>query len=198
MNIIISPDEYNYGLNNNHAPFRSLASHDTICNVTYIGSICKTIATVYRVGYHIGFEKFIDQAAEARRMIDRQGDALLELTFAHFIKSGDLDRHIRKVLKIYQQRRDLFCQLLKDELSDYFECEIPIGGMAVWVKLKQGLSWEDLCNEARKHKLEIGNWQRYDHAMTGHNCIRIGFASQNDEEIFELVQRLRRSVESCG
>ena len=135
-NFAIMEDDYDYDFNYNHAPILPLASHDTNGNVIYIGSVCKTVAPVYRVGYLIASKEFVDQAAEARRMVDRQGDALLELTFAHFIKSGDLDRHIRKVLKIYQHRRDLFCQLLKDQLSDYFEFEIPIGGMAIWVKLK--------------------------------------------------------------
>ena len=69
---------------------------------------------IFRIGYLIANTSFIDEAANLRRIVDRQGDALLELAFEDFIKSGDLDRHINKVMKVYKTRRDLFCKLLKD------------------------------------------------------------------------------------
>ncbi len=190
----IIEDDYDYDFNYNHAPILPLASHDNNGNVIYIGSICKTVAPVFRIGYLIASKEFVSETAKLRGFVDRQGDALLELTFADFIKSGDLDRHIRKVMKIYKQRRDLFCQLLKDELSNYFEFKIPKGGMAVWVKLNKKYSWKQVEAEARKHQLEIGEWQRYDLANTKHNAIRIGFASYNEEEITKLISILKKTM----
>lgn len=187
----IIEDDYDYDFNYNHAPILPLASHDTSGNVIYVGSVCKTVAPVFRIGYLIAPKEFVDEAANVRRYVDRQGDALLELTFADFIKSGDLDRHIKKILKVYQSRRDLFCQLLKDELGDYFEFEVPKGGMAVWIKLKEPYSWNDVSKIARKYKLEIGDWQRYDYQKKGHNSIRIGFASKNESEIIKLIEILK-------
>ena len=187
----IIEDDYDYDFNYNHAPILPLASHDTSGNVIYVGSVCKTVAPVFRIGYLIAPKEFVDEAANVRRYVDRQGDALLELTFADFIKSGDLDRHIKKILKVYQSRRDLFCGLLKEELNDYFEFEIPKGGMAVWIKLKEPYLWDDVSKIARKYKLEIGDWQRYDYQKKGHNSIRIGFASMNDEEIIRLIRILK-------
>ena len=49
------------------------------------------------------------------------------------------------MLKVYKARRDLICKLLKDELSDYFQFEIPKGGMAIWLKLD---------------KIFLGSWYR--------------------------------------
>ena len=191
----IIEDDYDYDFNYNHAPILPLASHDTHGNVIYIGSFCKTVAPVFRIGYLIAPKEFVDEAAKARRYIDRQGDALLELVFVDFLKSGDLDRHIKKILKEYQSRRDLFCQLLKEELGTYFEFEIPKGGMAVWTKLNQKYSWDEVSQIARKHKLEIGDWQRYDYENIGHNAIRIGFASMNEREIQRLIKRLKTTMQ---
>jgi GntR family transcriptional regulator/MocR family aminotransferase len=119
---------------------------------------------------------------------------LLELTFANFIQSGDLDRHIRKVMKIYKQRRNLFCKLLKEELGAFFQFKIPLGGMAVWAQLAPQYSWEEVSIEAKKQRLEIGDWKRYDLAKTNHNSIRIGFASYTEEEIHELIYRLKTTM----
>lgn len=194
-NFAIIEDDYDYDFNYNHAPILPLASHDTNGNVIYIGSVCKTVAPVFRIGYLIASKEFVDEASKLRGIVDRQGDALLELTFADFIKSGDLDRHIRKVMKIYKQRRDLFCKLLKDELGSFFQFEIPKGGMAVWAKLNSKYSWENFSEVARTHKLEIGDWQRYDSAKQAHNYIRIGFAAHNKEEIYELINRFKKTSE---
>lgn len=194
-NFAILEDDYDYDFHYNHAPILPLASHDTNGNVIYTGSVCKTVAPVYRIGYLIAPKEFVDEAAKLRGFVDRQGDALLELTFADFIKSGDLDRHIRKVMRIYKQRRDVFCQLLREELGDFFQFDIPKGGMAVWVKLHSDYSWARMAEVARTHQLEIGNWQRYDRAQLGHNAIRIGFASYTEEEIQELVRRLKKTMD---
>lgn len=194
-NFAIIEDDYDYDFNYNHAPILPLASHDTSGNVIYIGSVCKTVAPVFRVGYLVASEDFVNEAARLRGYIDRQGDALLELTFAEFIKSGSLDRHIRKLMKIYLQRRDLFCKLLKNELGDYFRFEVPKGGMAIWVQLDKQYSWSEVAKEARKHQLEIGEWQRYDLANKKHNAIRIGFASYSNEEIKMLFERLKLTFE---
>ena len=194
-NFAIIEDDYDYDFNYNHAPILPLASHDVNGNVIYIGSVCKTVAPVFRVGYLIASKEFVDEAANFRRIIDRQGDALLELTFATFIENGDLDRHIKKVMKVYKARRDLFCKLLQDELGHYFQFEIPIGGMAVWARLDKKFTWQQIENIAKKQQLEIGDWQKYDSNNIGHNAIRIGFASYTQEEIRLLIDKFKKIVE---
>ena len=187
----IIEDDYDYDFNYNHSPILPLASHDENGNVIYIGSVCKTVAPVFRIGYLIAPKAFVKEAANQRRYIDRQGDALLELTFNEFIKSGDLDRHIKKILKLYKIRRDLFCKLLQDNFSNVFTFKIPKGGMAIWVHLNKRYNWNSVSKIARKYKLEVGEWKRYDLAKTNHNCIRIGFATFNETEIYEMINRFK-------
>ena len=92
----IIEDDYDYDFNYNHAPILPLASHDVSGNVIYVGSICKTVAPVFRVGYLVASKDFVDACANLRRFIDRQGDALLEMTFAKFIKEGALTGTLEK------------------------------------------------------------------------------------------------------
>ena len=190
----IIEDDYDYDFNYNHSPILPLASHDINRNVIYIGSVCKTVAPVFRIGYLIASKEFVQEAANLRRIVDRQGDALLELTFAEFIENGDLDRHIKKMLKVYKVRRDLICRLLKEELSDFFQFEIPKGGMAIWLKLRKDISWDTVSRIALENELVIGDWTRYDPQKTKHNAIRLGFASYNEEEIYKLIAKFKRTL----
>ncbi|GAA3647610.1 PLP-dependent aminotransferase family protein [Flavivirga jejuensis] len=192
----ILEDDYDYDFHYNHAPILPLASHDKHGNVVYIGSICKTVAPVYRVGYLIASKDFVDACAKLRRFIDRQGDAILELTFSNFIKEGSLDRHIKKVVRIYKERRDLFCDLLKQEMSGYISFEIPKGGMALWVTLNKKYSWDTVTEMAKQQKLIISEWQRYDMGNIKHNAIRIGFSCYNEVEAREFVRRFKKTMEA--
>lgn len=191
----IIEDDYDYDFHYDHAPILPLASHDLNGNVIYVGSICKTVAPAYRIGYLVAPKNFVDQCAQLRRIVDRQGDSLLEATFARFIKNGHLDRHIRKVLKIYAERRALFCSLLEKNFGNTISFEIPKGGMAVWVLLDKKYSWEVISENAKKHGLIIGEWQRYDRAKKGHNGIRMGFAAYNEDEMHTVIKKLRLAFE---
>ena len=66
--------------------------------------------------------------------------------------------------------------------------------MAVWLQLNKKYSWKTVAKIAKKQKLEIGEWQRYDTLNSGHNSIRIGFATYNEAEIYELINRLSKTM----
>ncbi len=187
-NFAIIEDDYDYDFHYDNAPILPLASNDYLGNVIYIGGFTKIIAPALRIGYFIGPKDVVDQAAKLRRIIDRQGDTILEQTLAQMISQGDIQRHTNKVLKIYKTRRDLFCSLLKDKLGSYVTFEIPKGGMAIWVLLDKKYKWDTKFNEAKKLKLYTNNdWKRYGGVQANHNGIRIGFASFNENEIRKVI-----------
>lgn len=187
----IIEDDYDYDFHYSNAPILPLASNDNYGNVIYIGGFTKIIAPAMRIGYLIAPKDFIDEASNMRRIIDRQGDMVLEKTMAQLIKAGDIQRHTSKVLKIYKSRRDLFCSLLKERLSNYFEFEVPKGGLAVWVTLNNKYNWDDVVARSGSLKLELNpEWRRYDPNNLKHNSIRMGFASLNEEEIHKTIDIL--------
>ncbi|GAA4278838.1 PLP-dependent aminotransferase family protein [Aquimarina mytili] len=195
----IIEDDYDYDFHYSNAPILPLASNDYNGNVIYIGGFTKIIAPAMRIGYLVAPKDFIDEAARLRRIIDRQGDMLLEQTLAKMIVAGDVQRHCNKVLKIYKSRRDLFCSLLKEKLSDYFTFKIPDGGMAIWVKLHKKFKWDDVVSKAYKQHLELNpEWRRYDHNNLGHNGIRMGFASLNEREIEIVIEKLQKVMQSLN
>ncbi len=187
----IIEDDYDYDFHYSNAPILPLASNDNYGNVIYIGGFTKIIAPALRIGYFIASKDVIDEAAKLRRIIDRQGDTLLEQTVARMIINGDVQRHSNKVKKIYKTRRDLFCKLLQEKLGSYFIFKIPKGGMAVWVRLDTRYNWDTVMAEALKHQLDFNQeWKRYDNDNSGHNGIRMGFAALNEEEIITVIKKL--------
>ena len=64
--------------------------------------------------------------------------------------------------------------------------------MAVWVILDKKYSWDSVDEIAKKNQLEIGDWRRYDLKKSGHNGIRMGFASYTKDEIYLLITVLKK------
>lgn len=191
----IIEDDYDYNFHYSNAPILPLASNDRLGNVLYIGGFTKIIAPAIRIGYLVGPKDFIEEAARLRRIIDRQGDQILEQVLARMLRQGDVQRHINKVQKVYKERRDLFCTLFSRHLHSFFEFEIPKGGLSIWAKLKAPYEWEEVYKSAHQHGLFFNNhWQRYDAAKAGHQGIRIGFAAYNVTEAEAVILRLKQSL----
>lgn len=190
----ILEDDYDYDFHYQRAPLLPLISIASHGNVVYMGALCKIVAPAIRIGYMVAPKDFIASAGHLRRIIDRQGDTIMERAIAQMILQGDLQRHSRKALKLYHARRDHFCLLLSRELGAYLNFDVPEGGMAVWAVLRKDLNWAKIAEQAKRQGLDIPNYLNYDQCKLGHNGMRLGFASIDFEEQRQVVDILKRSI----
>eukprot|EP01136_Pigoraptor_vietnamica_P003430 Opistho-1_new@32671 len=186
----ILEDDYDYDFHYANRPVLPLASADRHGLVVYIGSFTKKIAPTFRVGYVVAKQEIIEELAKLRRIIDRQGDTILELSLADMLENGTLKRHAAKVLKIYRERRDFTCDLLKNELGDVINFKVPDGGMAIWAKFDKSISLIELAPKLIKNGLYISDGAAY----PTENACRIGFASMNFKETEDAVKILKNGI----
>jgi len=187
-------DDYDYDFHYAGGPILPLASAGHKGNVIYIGSLTKSIAPPIRVGYLIAPANFIEQAAQLRRMIDIRGDSLLEEALAHLFKQGDMQKHLKRSVKLYHQRRDLLCRLLEQELGDIVSFQKPQGGLALWTKFRSDYPLPVIAAQAARNGLMINDGRMYDVDDQRFNALRIGFASMNEKELEETVRLLKQSL----
>ncbi len=111
-----------------------LASADTNGMVIYIGSFGKSLAPGFRTGFIVAPENLMAEMRKHLGIIDRQGDILMERTLGEMIEEGEINRYLKKSLKVYQERRDHFSVLLYENLGDLITFERPSGGLAIWME----------------------------------------------------------------
>ncbi|MBS1606190.1 MAG: PLP-dependent aminotransferase family protein, partial [Bacteroidetes bacterium] len=75
---VLLEDDYDFDYHFASSPLLPLASIDTGGHIIYVGSFCKSIAPGIRIGFMVAPQAVIDEAAAIRRLIDRQGEQLLE------------------------------------------------------------------------------------------------------------------------
>jgi GntR family transcriptional regulator/MocR family aminotransferase len=66
--------------------------------------------------------------------------------------------------------------------------------MAVWVRLKNNISWHDVAKICDENGLTIPDYVNYDPNGLGHNGLRLGFASLNAEEQTAAILILKKSL----
>lgn len=187
-------DDYDYDFHYSGSPILPLASADHDGNVIYIGSLTKTLATFIRVGYMVAPENFITEAALMRRMIDIRGDNLLDEALALLFRNGDMQRHLKKSVKLYHERRDHLCTLLQQELQDVVTFQRPAGGMAVWAQFHKQYPLPAIAARASAKGLFMSDGSAYSYGTVNHNALRMGFASLNEKELSEVVEILKKVV----
>ncbi len=186
----IIEDDYDYDFHYANRPVLPLASVDRHGLVIYLGSFTKRIAPTFRVGYIVAKPEIIQELAKHRRIMDRQGDTILELVLADLLANGTLKRYTAKALKTYRERRDFACELLKTQLGDAIQFKIPDGGMAIWAKFDDKIPLVALSNKVAKKGLYLSNGSVYE----GLNSCRMGFATMNLKEMEEAVGILRECI----
>ena len=190
----IVEDDYDFDFHYDNQPYLPLASMDHNKNVIYIGSISKTFAPALRIGFMVGPPAFVEAASSLRELIDRQGDTLLEEAFAVMFDNGEMERHFRKSLKIYKQRRNYFCHILKSDFNDEIEFRVPEGGLAVWSNFDKKIDLIRMSKDALKKGLNIDNGTFYKNESFSANALRMGFASLEENEMVKALGILKKIV----
>jgi GntR family transcriptional regulator/MocR family aminotransferase len=192
----IIEDDYDYDFHYSSTPILPLASADYYGSVIYVGSFCKTIAPGIRIGFMIAPRNLITQATRLRRLIDRQGEQLLEEAVANLLRNGDISRHLKKANKIYHERRDVLCRLLQEKLGDQVSFKIPDGGFAIWVKFLNGITPSQLMEKTAGMGLTITDCGDYYYkAACEQPYMRLGFASLNVAELVTVVDIMKRAID---
>lgn len=193
----ILEDDYDYDYHYSSSPILPLASVDTEGYVVYVGSMCKTISPALRIGYIVAPSELIDEMAQLRRIIDRQGDNILEAAIAELFRDGDIKRLLKKAQRAYHKRRDLFCEMLKSEFSDVIQFKKPNGGMAVWAQYDPSVSLPILSEKALNMGLRISDGSNYNPDGIQLNAARMGFAAVNEEEIEQGISILKSVIKKA-
>jgi len=192
----IIEDDYDFDFQYTCSPILPLASADYYGSVIYVGSFCKVIAPGIRIGFMVAPKNFLHEATMLRRLIDRQGEHLLEEAMANLLKNGDISRHLKKANKLYHERRDMLCHLMQEELGEYISFRVPDGGFAVWITYRDGIDAIKVSQIASEMGLTISSGTDYYYDRNFRNpSIRVGFASLNQAEMIEAVSLWKKAIE---
>ena len=151
-NAFIFEDDYDAEFRFVGPPLPALQGIDNASRVIYAGTVSKILCPSLRLGYVIAPEQLVDSFVKIRSAMDQHSSPIDQATLARFITEGFFLSHIKRMRKIYADRRDFFIKQFNELLGDRFTLQVPEAGLILLAWLKR----EEDFAAIRRITLEIG------------------------------------------
>lgn len=145
--------EFRYG----QRPIDALQSIDADGRVIYVGTFSKALSPQMRLGYLVLPPAMVPAFRQAKRLVDRHAPVLDQRVLATLIDSGAYERHVRRVRRENERRREALLDAIARHLPRGTEVQGTAAGLHVVVWLP-GLSHRDepaLVEAARRHGVGV-------------------------------------------
>ena len=198
QNAIIIEDDYDSEFRYRGVHVEPLKTLDKEDRVIYLGSFTKTLPLDVRLGYVVLPLALADVFRKAQALYEPKPINLLEQrALASFMNSGQYERHLRRMNRLYSRKFRLLFQLLTEQLSHYFQ----------WIENNAGLHifgwWKGDEQSYTSFALATKQFGVFfaEAKSTEANEVRYGiilaFAHLTEDEITEGVHRLTKAMLQC-
>src|SRR5437867_7077564 len=137
----IFEDDHNSEFRYTGPPLPCLQGLDNAGRVIYAGTMSKILYPSLRLGYILAPEQLVEPMIKIRAVMDQHSPAIDQATLARFLTEGFFLSHIKRMRKLYSDRREFFIEQFNNLLSKYFILEIPEAGLhfVAWLRRKADL-----------------------------------------------------------
>jgi GntR family transcriptional regulator / MocR family aminotransferase len=183
---VIVEDDYDSEYRYSGAPMPALQGLATGVPVIYCGTFSKVMFPGLRVGYLIVPRPMVDAFTRAKWLSDRHTPVHQQATLCQFMKEGHLERHIRRMRRIYDLRRTTLVESLRTHFGDRAAVLGEAAGMHAYVRFND----LDIATRAARNKVQLRDVGAYYLGKAPANDYLLGFSMLSESSIREAIKRL--------
>ena len=185
---LIVEDDYDSEFRYDVAPLPALYGLDPDV-VIYLGTTAKTLTPAFGVGWLVARPDLVGTLAQARESQgDRTGESAQRALLA-MIESGDLDRHIRRMRRVYARRRDAIVSILGDPAVPG-TLRGDTAGLHVVLELPAG-QVDEVVAAARQRGLVLHTLHRYFAGPPSVAGLVLGYGAVPEDQVAAAATTLR-------
>jgi GntR family transcriptional regulator/MocR family aminotransferase len=189
---LVIEDDYDSEFRHEGPPLAAMQGLVPDAPVLYCGTFSKTMFPGLRIGFLVAPPGLAPQLATLRAQSSASGRAAEQLALAEFLRSGEFALHLRRMRRLYRQRRDALVDAVERHLGCAASVEGASAGMHLALRLPaDGPLDTDIVRRARADGIVLNALSA--HAVPGGaptNGLMLGYAQVPAERIDALVQRL--------
>ncbi|WP_294328067.1 PLP-dependent aminotransferase family protein [uncultured Chryseobacterium sp.] len=163
--------------------------------VMWVGSVSKTLAPGYRVGW-VAPGKFKEKIIRQKLVQTVSSPSLFSDVIADFLEHGRYDHHLRMF------RKKLYANYLQIQKSvtQYFpdntKISEPKGGFMLWLELDKRICTEDLYDEAVSQKVNFAPGRMFSQYNQYQNCMRLNYALEWTDRVESDLEKLGKMIKN--
>jgi GntR family transcriptional regulator/MocR family aminotransferase len=183
---VIIEDDYDSEFRYQGAPLPALQGLVDDAPVIYCGSFSKVMFPGLRVGYAILPVTLVPLFRRLKWLADRHSPALEQAALADFLGEGHLERHIRRMRRLYGERR----QVLVAALESHFGADVEVLGDPAGMHVMVRFADPEVASRAHRNKVQLLDASAYYLDRAPANAFILGFSAVGERAIREGVRRL--------
>ena len=183
----IIEDDYDSEFKYSKRPVPALKSIDINDKVIYIGSFSKSISPSFRVSFMVLPFDLVEKYNKIFKYFICPVSIMVQKMLTTFIESGEFEKHLNRMRKIYSKKR----QLLMDMLSERKDITIrgADAGLHLVLEYPKYYNEEDIVKKAKEKKIKVYGLSSYG-TKREIPSILLGFATLSDEKLREGIKLL--------
>jgi GntR family transcriptional regulator/MocR family aminotransferase len=182
---VIIEDDYDSEYRYSGPPLPALQGLAEAVAVIYLGTFSNVMFPGLRIGYVVVPRDLVAPFTHARRLAG-QTPLLEQTALAEFLREGHLERHIRRMRRLYKARRET----LVESLARHFGDAAIVHGDAAGMHALVGFSSPQIRDRAERKRVRLLGADSYYLSGRAPNEFVIGFAAIGERTIAEGIKRL--------
>ncbi len=183
---VIVEDDYSSEYRYSGPPLPSLQGLAGDVPVVYIGTFSKVMFPGLRIGYLVAPKGLIQSITRAKWLQDRNTAVLEQKALFDFMHEGHLERHIRRMRRLYGSRREA----LVAALDRHFGERVRVMGDAAGMHLMATIDDPHIVDRANRNRVQLLRADGYYLTKPPGNEFIFGFSAVGERTIREGVKRM--------
>ncbi len=189
----IVEDDYDSEFRYDGVPVRSLFELDD-ARVIYVGTFSKYLFPSLRLGFLLLPKSLVPDFREWKRLSDHHTNSVSQLALARWMESGAFERHIRRMKKVYRQRRTEMVDLLRERFGGAVEILGDDSGLHLVASFSHAVftpEWITAIRDLGVYLVPVS-----EHSILGghDNQLILGFGALEPEQMRRGLDILRTSL----
>ena len=159
-----------------------------------LGTFSKTVVPAFRLGWIVAPDEVMEKLIIAKQAADLHTDYFTQRLIDQYLADYNIDDHIEIIRNSYGKQAHAMLMAIRQYLPKEVKYTQPEGGMFLWLTLPKEISAMDLFEEAIRNDVAFVPGDPFYVGKSGVNTCRLNFSCSNEEQIFEGIRKLGKSV----
>lgn len=157
--------------------------------VMWCGSVSKTLAPGYRVGW-VAPGKFKEKLIRQKLLHTLSSPPLYQEVIADFMEHGRYEHHLRGLRNTLYTNYLHFQRTIEKYFPENTKTSVPQGGFVLWLELDPKIDTAILYDIAIQQKISFAPGRMFTQHDQFNNCMRLNFAIKWDEKVENSLKKL--------